>query len=365
MDGVRAERGSAAAEGRLANATGRSRALLMAAMTLAALGLAVYGWRWWSVGRFLESTDDAYLQADNVTIAPKVGGIVATVAVDDNQAIKAGDTLVQIDDRDYRAAVDQARGTVAAGDADIRNLDAQEALQRSLIVEADADLASAQAALRFADQEYKRFSALVHGGAGTVQRVEQAEADLRSRTAQLDHARANAAAARQQLDVIRSQRQRAEAMLTADRARLAQAELDLEHTRLVAPVDGVVGDRSVRAGQFVQPGTRLLTVVPMSDIYLTANFKETQLARMRPGQKVEVELDTFPGEPIGGTVASLAPGSGSQFALLPPENATGNFTKIVQRVPVKIRLDAVSPLAGRLRPGLSVTATVDTRDRAR
>jgi membrane fusion protein (multidrug efflux system) len=337
------------------------RVVLLGAALVALVVAAWYGWHWWTVGRFLEATDDAYLQADNVTISPKVGGIVAAVLVDDNQPVKTGDLIARIDERDYQAALDQARANVRSAEADVANLDAQAALQQSMIDQAEADFGSNGAALQFSRQEEGRYKALVANGAGTLQRVQQADSDLQQRTATLAHARAALEAARKQLDVLRTQKDKTEATVIADRAKLAQAELDLEHTRILAPGDGIIGDKSVRAGQFVQPGTRLLTVVPVQDTYLVANFKETQLQHMVPGEHVEIEIDTFPGTVITGTVVSLAPGSGSQFSLLPPENATGNFTKIVQRVPVKIAIDKDNPLAGLLRPGLSVTATVDTR----
>jgi membrane fusion protein (multidrug efflux system) len=194
-----------------------------------------------------------------------------------------------------------------------------------------------------------------------VQRVQQADSETKQHNANLVRAQAALDASRKQLGILDAQKARAEAVVAADRARLAQAELDLEHTKIVAPGEGVVGDKTARVGQFVQPGTRLMTIVPVQDLYLVANYKETQLRRIVPGERVAIEIDTFPGVEIAGTVASIAPGSGSQFSLLPPENATGNFTKIVQRVPVKILLDKGNKLTGWLRPGLSVTASVDTR----
>jgi membrane fusion protein (multidrug efflux system) len=318
-----------------------------------------YGWHWWSVGRFLEETDDAYLQADNVSIAPKVGGILTAVPVDDNQPVTAGMVIAQIDDRDYKVAVDQARANLQAAQAEVQNLEAQLVWQQANVDQAAADIGALEAAYDFSKQEQDRYKALVATGAGTVQRVQQAESELKQRNANLVKARAGVDAARKQLDIIRAQKLKAEAAIAADAARLAQA--DLEHTRITAPSDGVVGDKAARVGEFVQPGARLMTIVPVQDLYLIANFKETQLRRIVPGEHVSIDIDTFPGTEIEGTVTSLSPGSGSQFSLLPPENATGNFTKIVQRVPVKIRLDKDNPLAGQLRPGLSVSASVDTR----
>jgi membrane fusion protein (multidrug efflux system) len=340
---------------------GMRRLVLMVALLAVGVTACWYGGHWWWVGRFLEETDDAYLQADNVSIAPKIGGILTGVPVGDNQAVTAGMVVAQIDDRDYRIAVDQARANLQGAEADAKNLEAQLALQQAMVDQAGADIGANDAAVDFSRQEQSRYKSLVANGAGTVQRVQQAESDLKQRSANLLRARATLDAARKQLAVIRSQEDKAAAAVAAARARLAQAELDLGHTAVTAPVDGVVGDETARVGEFVQPGTRLMTIVPVQNLYLTANFKETQLRRIVPGERVLIALDSFPDTEIAGTVASISPGSGSQFSLLPPENATGNFTKIVQRVPVRILLDPDNPLAGRLRPGLSVTATVDTR----
>jgi membrane fusion protein (multidrug efflux system) len=338
------------------------RRIILPILLIAVLaGGGWYGWNWWSVGRFLEETDDAYFQADNVAIAPKVGGILTDVPVDDNQPVTAGMVIAQIDDRDYRAAVDLARANLLAAEADVKILQAQLTAQQAQVDQAGADIGANDAALDFSKQEQDRYKALVATGAGTLQRVQQAESELKQHSANLLRARAGMDAARKQLDTIRAQSAKAEASVAADRARVAEAELDLEHTKLLAPRDGVIGDKTARAGEFVQPGTRLMTVVPVQDLYLIANYKETQLRRIVPGQRVAIEIDSFPGTVIQGTVTSLSPGSGAQFSLLPPENATGNFTKIVQRVPVKIQIDRNNPLAGKLRPGLSVTASIDTR----
>jgi membrane fusion protein (multidrug efflux system) len=339
----------------------RRRATLSLLLLTALAGAGWYGWHWWVIGRFLESTEDAYLEADNVTIAPKIAGILTEVPVGADEPVTAGMVIARIDERDYRVAVDQARANVRSAEADAKNLEAQLVWQQAMVDQADAEIGADDAALDFSRQEQDRYKSLVASGAGTVQRVQQAQSDLKQRSAVLLRSRAARDAARKQLDIIRAQQEKAAASIAAERARLAQAELDLEHAAITAPEDGVIGDETARVGEFVQPGTRLMTIVPVQDLYLIANFKETQLGRIVPGERVAIEIDTFPDTPIAGTVASIAAGSGSQFSLLPPENATGNFTKIVQRVPVKIRLDRDNPLAGRLRPGLSVTATVDTR----
>jgi membrane fusion protein (multidrug efflux system) len=324
----------------------RTRLLTMLAAVVLVAG-GSYGTYWYLVGRHFESTNDAYLGADSVTIAPKVAGYVTELAVQDNQRVHAGDVLVRIDPRDYRTALDSAAADLDNARATAANIDAQIKEQQSAI-------AQAQAAVVFSEQEFKRYADLARTGAGSTQRQQQTEADLAQRRAALGAAQAHT-------DVLQTERRQADAVIAAKAAALAQAKINLDQTAIVAPVDGVVGDRTVRQGQLVQAGTRLMSVVPTDKVYLVANFKETQTGRMMPGQTVSIAIDSYPGQTVAGTVDSLAPGTGAQFALLPPENATGNFTKIVQRVPVKIALDPANPLTARLRPGLSVTATVDTR----
>jgi membrane fusion protein (multidrug efflux system) len=340
------------------------RRLIVAAIGGAMLLIATigFGWYWFAELRWLESTDDAYTQADNTIISPKVAGYVSALLVTDNQVVKAGELLLRIDPRDYRAAVNQAEADVASAEADIRNVDAQITLQQSVIDQSRADVVAAEANLAFSRQEYARYQALAQSGAGTVQRAQQAAADLRDKTAALEHNRAALDAAVKQMGVLRTQRGKAEATLQRSRAALEQARLNLEYTAITSPIDGAVGDRSARLGQYVQPGTQLMMIVPMrTGIYVVANFKETQIHRMFRGEAADITIDSFPGVHLKGTVDSLAPGSGAQFALLPPENATGNFTKIVQRVPVKILFSGDHPVMAQLRPGLSVVATVDTR----
>jgi membrane fusion protein (multidrug efflux system) len=324
----------------------RNRLLAMLAAVVLVAG-AGYGTWWFAYGRHFETTNDAYLGADSVTVAPKVAGYVAQLAVADNQRVNAGDVLVRIDPRDYQTALDSAAADLENARATAANIDAQ-------LKEQQATIAQAEAGAAFAQQEFSRYADLARTGVGSAQRQQQAQSDLAQR-------RATLAAAQAHTDVLKTQRQQADAAIAAKTAALQQAKLNLAQTTLTAPVDGVVGDRTVRQGQLVQPGTRLMTVVPTQSVYLVANFKETQTGQMHPGQSVTVAIDSYPGHPIKGIVDSLAPGTGAQFALLPPENATGNFTKIVQRVPVKIALDARDPLIQQLRPGLSVTATVDTR----
>ena len=335
---------------------------LLAAVALGVLtGAGLYGREWWSNGRFIESTDDAYVQSDMVAVSARIAGQVAEVLVADNQRVHKGDVLARLDDRDLQVAVAQSRADIASGQADIAALQAQLTLQTSTIDAADADTASADAAVVFARAESARYADLARTGNGSLQRAQQTESDIRAREAAAARARAMAAGARQQVAVLQAQLVRAQAALLRYQATARQAELNLSYAAITAPTDGAIGDRTVRAGQYVQPGARLLSLVPMdAALYVIANYKETQLARMGVGEAVTLDVDMLGGHGLRGTVDSLAPGSGSTFALLPPENATGNFTKIVQRVPVRIRLEN-DPRLSQLRPGLSVTAGVDTR----
>jgi membrane fusion protein (multidrug efflux system) len=315
------------------------------------------------VGRFQISTDDAYVQADSTIIAPKVGGYLREVDVTDNQAVKAGQLLAKIDDRDFVAALDQARAGVAAAQADIDNIDASLKEQQALIAQARATVDVDKANLVFTQQDNDRYAMLADRGAGTVQAAQQARSKLDIAVATLAHDNAAIDAAQRQTDVLNAQRGKAVAMLAQDRAQQEQAQLNLGYTNIVAPIDGTVGDRTLRVGQLVQAGTELMALVPLNNVYVVANYKETQLTDVRSGQPVQITVDTFPGRVINGRVDSVAPTSGQEFALLPPDNATGNFTKIVQRVPVKILFDANNPLLGQLRPGVSVEPTINTRRR--
>jgi membrane fusion protein (multidrug efflux system) len=336
------------------------RAALALALSLGVAGAADFGHSYLTTGRYLESTDDAYVKADSTIISPKVSGYIAQVLVGDNERVKAGQLLARIDDRDFKAALDQASADVAASEATVRNLDAQIALQQPVIAQAKADVAAAEANLEFAQQEQVRYDGLMKTGSGTVQRAQQTDAALRASNAQLQHSKSALLAAQKQVDVLTTDRAKAVAQLDRARAVELQAALNLSYTQITAPVDGTVGARSLRVGQFVQAGTQLMAVVPLDAVYVVANFKETQLTHVRNGQPVEILVDSFHGTKLKGHVDSLSPASGLEFALLPPDNATGNFTKIVQRVPVKIVLDDRS-MAGLLRPGMSAEPTVDTK----
>jgi membrane fusion protein (multidrug efflux system) len=339
-------------------------AIKRAALALAvALGVAVaadFGYGYLSTGRYLESTDDAYVKADSTIVSPKVSGYIADVLVGDNQAVKAGQLLARIDDRDFRTALDSARADVAGSEAAVRNLDAQIVLQQPVIEQGTADVAAADANLKFAEEERARYDDLMKSGSGTIQRAQQTDAALREKIAQLQHGKSGLLAAQRKVDVLTTDRARAVAQLDRARAVAQQAALNLSYTQITAPVDGTVGARSLRVGQFVQAGTQLMAVVPLDAVYVVANFKETQLTHVRNGQPVEIRIDSFHGTKLRGHVDSLSPASGLEFALLPPDNATGNFTKIVQRVPVKIALDDHS-LTGLLRPGMSAEPTVNTK----
>jgi membrane fusion protein, multidrug efflux system len=328
---------------------------------LAGLGLtADYGYSYWTVGRFQQSTDNAYVQADFTTVAPKVSGYISDVAVQDNETVKAGQLLARIDDRDFRVALDQARADVETANASLHNLDAQIAQQRSVIDQERADIAAAEASLTFATADNVRYDNLMKTGYGTIQRAQQAETALRERTASLARSRAGLLIAERKIDVLTSERAKAVAQRDRTWASEHQADLNLSYTTIAAPVDGTIGARALRVGQYVTAGTPLMAVVPLQAVYIVANYKETQLTDVRPGQPVEIEVDSFPGKTLKGHVDSLSPASGLEFALLPPDNATGNFTKIVQRVPVRIAIDD-QQLAGLLRPGMSVESTVDTK----
>jgi membrane fusion protein (multidrug efflux system) len=336
------------------------RAALALALTLGVSGAADFGYGYVTTGRYLESTDDAYVKADSTIISPKVSGYIAQVLVSDNQPVKAGQLLARIDDRDFRTALKQAQADVAGSEAAVRNLDAQIALQQPLIEQGTADIAAADANLKFAQEERARYDDLMKTGSGTIQRAQQTDAALREKIAQLQHGKSGLLAAERKVDVLTTDRAKAVAQLDRARAVEQQAAQNLAYTEITAPVDGTVGARSLRVGQYVQAGTQLMAVVPLDDVYVVANFKETQLTHMRNGQPVEIRIDSFHGTRLKGHVDSVSPASGLEFALLPPDNATGNFTKIVQRVPVKIVLDDHS-LTGLLRPGMSAEPTVDTK----
>jgi membrane fusion protein, multidrug efflux system len=336
------------------------RVALVLALSLGVAGAADFGYSYLTTGRYLETTDDAYIKADSTIVSPKVSGYIAQVLVGDNEKVAAGQLLARIDDRDFRTALNQAQADVAASEAAVRNLDAQIELQEPLIQQQAAEVDAAEANLKFAQEERTRYDELMKSGSGTIQRAQQTDAALREKSAHLQQGKSGLIAANRKIEVLATERAKAVAQLDHARAVEAQATLNLSYTQITAPVEGTVGARSLRVGQFVQAGTQLMAVVPLDAVYVVANFKETQLTHVRNGQPVEIRIDSFHSTTLKGHVDSLSPASGLEFALLPPDNATGNFTKIVQRVPVKIVLDDQS-LNGLLRPGMSAEPTVNTK----
>jgi membrane fusion protein, multidrug efflux system len=342
------------------------RKALMTGVAVAALaGAAWYGWDYWTVGQYLVSTDDAYVKADNTTIAPKVSGYLREVLVGDNERVSAGEVLARIDERDFRVALDQARSDVAAAQAAIASKQAQLGVQQTVIDAARATVDVDKATVTFAAQENKRYTDLASTGYGSVQNAQQAQSRIAGAQAAVQRDTANLASALKQVDLLKAEIAQATASLARANAAQNQAELNLGYTSVVAPIDGIVGNRSLRVGQFVQAGTQLMSVVPATGAYVVANYKETQLTDVRQGQAVDIAVDMFPGHIVHGRVDSIAPASGQEFALLPPDNATGNFTKVVQRIPVKIALDRDNDSLVELRPGMSVIPTIETKSQAR
>lgn len=352
---------SAAAAPRAPVKKGRGRKIL-AVLALAALGGGGwFGYSWWTEGRFHVETDDAYVDADISRISARATGYIVAMPVAENMRVKAGDVIAQIDDTDARLALEAANRKVEGQKATITRIDALIAAQKTAIEEAEAELQSAHAEQSRAEKAFERARTLLKGPAGTQQVMDEATAVNDKAVAAVASAVAALDSAHAQVDVLKAQRAEAEATLAGLQTAVSIAERDLGFTRITAPVDGVFGNKAVDIGALVQPGTRVGAVVPLDDLHVEANFKETQLGRLRPGQEVVISVDALPDETFRGVVESVAPGSGATFSLLPPENATGNFTKITQRVPVRIRIDQSSDPHGLLRPGLSVITSVDTR----
>lgn len=338
------------------------RKLLFTGAAIATLaGAAWYGWDYWTVGQYLVTTDDAYVKADSTTIAPKVSGYLNQVLVKDNERVRTGQVLARIDDRDFTVALDQARADVAAAKATIASKQAQLDVQQAVINAAKATLDVDQANVTFAAQENKRYTDLAASGSGSVQNAQQAQARIASAQATLARDNANLASALKQVDLLKAEILQTNAALARAEAVQHQTELNLGYTTITAPIDGVVGNRTLRVGQYVQAGTQLMSVVPANGAYVVANYKETQLTDVHEGQAVDIAVDMFPGQVVRGHVDSIAPASGQEFALLPPDNATGNFTKVVQRIPVRIALDSNENSRIELRPGMSVIPTIATR----
>jgi len=323
--------------------------------------MVAYDWDWWVGWSREQSTDDAYLQADLTPLAAKVPGYVRRVPVQDFQRVKAGDLLVEIVDDDYRATLDQAQANVTAAKDAIQNIEQQKLLQDALIKQAQATIDATEADVtRYHLEAVRQQTLLSEGLAGTRQITEAAVDNEKRAQATLELNRAQLEQQRQQLNVLASQERQAHATLNAQQAARDLAEINLGYTRITAPVDGMVGRRLVQAGQYLSTGTEVISVVPLPHVWVIANFKETQMTRVRIGQPARVTVDAFPGVVLHGHVDSWSPASGAEFSLLPPDNATGNFTKVVQRIPVKILLDPDPAIADLLRPGMSVIATIDT-----
>jgi membrane fusion protein (multidrug efflux system) len=340
--------------------TWRRLALPLAAVAVAVVFILLATLRWdgWIGGMAVQSTNDAYIRAQTTRLSSRVAGAVKAVAVDDFQHVKAGDLLIQIDPADYEAQVAQAEAGVVGAQAALDNLANQVELQYATIAQAEAQRASSLAVEVEAQQEQERQQSLTQTEAGTRQKFEQAIAGYAKAQADVKANAAVIAAQRHQLDVLAGTKKQRAADLLGARAALEAARLRLGYTTIRAPFDGVVGERQVQPDDYVNIGSSLISVVPLPDVYVIANYKETQLTRVVPGQPVQVIVDTFRDQPLRGRVERISPASGSQFALLPPDNATGNFTKVVQRVPVRIAFDKDQPLLARLLPGMSVTARI-------
>jgi membrane fusion protein (multidrug efflux system) len=336
-----------------------------AVIFLLAVGILVLittRWNQWESNARMQTTDDAYTQADVTPVAAKVSGYVTSMPVQDYERVHAGQLLVQIDQRDYVAAVDQLTASVNAAAATIEALKAQRTLQAANVEAAKATIAATTANADQNERDLARQKRLLETGSSSTEATEKLQTTHAQLAAQLQQNRAQEQAAARQLEVLAAQQAQAEAALAAQKANLDLAKLNLGYTSIVAPQDGVIGQRQVKPGQFVPVGGQVTSLTPLPNVWVIANYKETQLTHMISGQKAEIRVDTFPGRTLRGHVLAFAPGSGQVFSLLPPDNATGNFTKVVQRVAVKILIDDADGLADRLRPGLSVVVTVATRE---
>ncbi|MCB5176088.1 HlyD family secretion protein [Microvirga lenta] len=319
------------------------------------------GMEWWNTGRFMVSTDDAYVQADITILSAKVSGYVDSVSVANNQSVRAGDLIAKIDDGDYRLALQSAKDKLATQESAIARIGKQVEAARASVAQAEAQVAAARAEAERAEADYARQLQLSRSDYTSKATLETAKAGRDRAEANVKSAQAALAAAKANVDVLAAQQTEGRRVAAELQTAVDRAERDLSFTEIRAPVDGVIGNKAVEVGTFVQPGARLAAVVPLTTVHVDANFKETQLASLHAGQKVRIEVDAFPDADIVGTVESVSPASGAVFSLLPPENATGNFTKIVQRVPVRVSVDQEFARKGLLRPGLSVVVNVDTR----
>ena len=336
--------------------------IILPVIALALVGIAGYfGYEWLTDGRYHETTDNAYLESDLVALSPKVSGYVATLLAAENQTVKKGDLLLTIDDATFAAQLDKANAVLEARKSAVLTMDQQIELQKAAIDQARAQIRVAVVDLNRAHDDFARYKDLVKKGAASRQRYDYAVADQDKARAQLTAAKATLAVEKGRLSVLNAQKTEAQSAVTQALAEVDLAQQALDDTVLRAPFDGVVGNRSVQVGALVQPGQQLLILVPLPNVYVVANFKETQISGLAPGQQVSVEIDAYPDQIFVGEVDSFSPATGAEFSLLPPENATGNFTKITQRVPVRIKLTP-NEMTASLRPGLSVVVDVDVRD---
>ncbi|RWG89434.1 HlyD family secretion protein [Mesorhizobium sp.] len=338
------------------------RSLLLPIIGLGLLGAGSwYGYNYWTSGRFMISTDDAYVQADMSFVSPKISGYVDKVLVSENQKVKAGDPLFVIDDGDYKIAVAQAEAQIATLAKTLDRIDAQTKAAQASLAQAEAQKIADRAAADNAARAQDRAAQLLKTHVGTQAQLDDAQTALDQAKAALAGADAQITAAQANIGVLEAQRAESASTLASLQLTRDKAQRDLSFTVLKAPYDGVVGNRSVEQGDLVSPGQKLAVVVPMDKLYIVGNFKETQLGRLLRGEKVHITVDAIDGQTFEGTVSSLAPASGAVFSLLPPENATGNFTKVVQRVPVRIDVPADVLKTGKLRAGLSVIVAADSR----
>ncbi|WP_027487847.1 HlyD family secretion protein [Allorhizobium undicola] len=354
--------GKTGAVGRPASGAKKRRGLVLPIIGLLVLaGGGYYGYNWWTEGRFLVSTDDAYIGGDIAVISPKVTGYVSAVPVKENQEVKAGDVLVTLDDGDYRIALDQARSELATQKLTVSRIDAQIKGGEASLEQARAQKLAYDATLQQAELNFKRITDLQAQSVVSRAELDTATSTLATSKANVAASIASIASAQAAVDVLRAQRDEAESGIRTSEIAVQKAERDLSFTVLRAPYDGVVGNLGVQVGDLVSSGKRLAALVPVHDLYIDANFKETQIADIKPGAKARLHVDAYGDKPLEGTVVSLAPGSGAVFSVLPPENATGNFTKVIQRLPVRIAIPADALKEGHLRAGLSVVVDVDTR----
>ena len=338
----------------------RSRIIRLTILAAILATAGYYGYQYWTIGRFQVSTDDAYVQADMSMIGNKMAGYVKELPFSDNSAVKAGDFIARFDSSDYELALASAKARVETQSASMATIAQQIVAQQAQIKAAESQLTSAQATEQTAAIVQARASDLLKSKVGTQQTMDTTTGALLTARASADTATANLDAAKAQVGILNAQSKAAEKQLEELNIAVKKAENDLHYTDVKAPFDGILANRAVELGQFVGAGSRLMALVPVQDSYIQANFKETQLTNIHPGQKAEITIDAFTDEKIEGVVESIAPASGADFSLLPPENATGNFTKITQRFPVKIALPAGA--GAKLRSGLSVSVTIDSRD---